>query len=344
MEVHEIAPSQNLAALEWEMRRVVESSARDVDEAAALESVFARTSAEISKRLDLARLLSGVPADTPVFVEAAGVAARLPFAALVVSGQGDFNTLGTRHPMAHRVAPLRRTGLEYPVGPPRGFIFDEAVRVSDSQCFPTLPSGAEEAQILTRLGWRIARSRRAEERKAELIDALGSALRVHITAHGHFDPMYPAQSFIAIPDHEGANSASLTLSEVMALDGIAVRELVLASCSGVTAALLRDGRVISFAGTLVEAGVETVVAFQWPIRDSLASRIVISYHQARAASPGSGSIPVMEALMAVRRKLCSEEISPRDLAALSCLTAFPADVPGTRAGIQVSKRAASSRC
>jgi|GEM_PF-2776569 len=96
----------------------------------------------------------------------------------------------------------------------------------------------------------------------------------HFACHGFFD--------YREPDHSGllmAGGEMLTLRELLSLEGLSGVEMaVLSSCRGAEHFILPGRWIIGLPETLCRAGVQTVVAFLWPVNDSFALAFTTKFY------------------------------------------------------------------
>jgi CHAT domain-containing protein len=137
------------------------------------------------------------------------------------------------------------------------------------------------------------------------IFADGTVDLVHFMGHGDFDPQ-EGVGRLALCDERGETRwvPDRQLARIVVCDGQAPRAVVLHACEGGKADF-----PISFAGVaaqLVRAGVPNVVAMQYPVTNSTASRFSTSLYE----SIGLGA-DLDAAVQTAREEIVSGEWDPR---------------------------------
>ncbi len=125
-----------------------------------------------------------------------------------------------------------------------------------------------------------------EARTADLVSALAEAEVVHLAAHGQHQPASPLFSSVRLTDGDLV-AHELTQTPVRA------GHVVLSACEVGTAAVRPGDEPLGLASTLLELGVNSVVAAVAPVADDSTAAIMADYH-ARLA----GGLPTDEALAA----------------------------------------------
>lgn len=308
--------TQNLCSVAAEISDLCHEIILNIERRASLEETSADDRelnslfAQVSRCLAV-EVLTRLDPETPLFIRTLGAPSLLPLAALRLPG----TVLGLRHPMA-RFQDGHKTEGRPPQSRSTAFVFSEPVPIKTTR-YPELPAARAEAATLAQFGLHCVVERSAAARKAKLIESLARAGSIHISGHGSFEPFAPDRSALFIPDADGGPAARLTIADVMALPRVLADEIALFTCSGGEHGLLTDGRSLSFADSLVDAGARTVVAFRSPLHDNVAAKIAIAYHRNRVKH----SAP--HAIYRVRRAMAEEQLPIPLLSAFDLVTRDP---------------------
>jgi hypothetical protein len=142
-----------------------------------------------------------------------------------------------------------------------------------------LPSVAEESRqihrLLTQYGAVVRFLENRDASPETIKQLLPTADMVHFACHGKFDYRQPDQSGLLLSGGE-----MLTLKNILALGGLGkVKLAVLSSCRGAEHFILPGRWIIGLPETLCRAGVQTVLAFLWPVDDDFAMAFTIRYYR-----------------------------------------------------------------
>lgn len=168
-----------------------------------------------------------------------------------------------------------------------------------------LPSVRAELQSIARSsGATILVDDQATE--SALLNALGSAQRVHIATHGEQNPAAPAFHRIhMMPDD--SSDGTLYAWEILGLDLSGLELVTLSACETALGRIDRSDNHRGFAAALVQAGAESVIATLWPVSDE-ASAFFFSALYARLAR----GEPRLTAFAWAQREVRREFPDPRD--------------------------------
>lgn len=116
----------------------------------------------------------------------------------------------------------------------------------------------------------------AEATKSRVVSGLKQARRAHFATHAEFRVDDPFQSRLAL-----ANNEFLTLGELVPLlKQSGLREVVLSCCeTAVTQVWRRPDELLGFPTALLQHGIETVIATQWPVEDWAAAALMGRFYR-----------------------------------------------------------------
>jgi CHAT domain-containing protein len=190
----------------------------------------------------------------------------------------------------------------------------QVLSVANSVAIPSeglsaLPGAADEARFITRM---FPHSLALVDRDATLENLRASitgANILHFSGHTVANAEYPELSRLFVSDgHNGA--APIYARDLRLFDVVALRLVVLASCSGVSGPTSHSEAVLGIARGFLSAGVPTVIAARWEVADAATGRIMQHLYSGLAG----GAQPIRALADAARQAIRSQE-PPRAWAA-----------------------------
>ena len=153
-----------------------------------------------------------------------------------------------------------------------------------------LPAVAEEIrridELLKNYGATVELLENQAATPATVSQLLPTAHMAHLSCHGKFDYREPDQSGLLL-----AGGEMLTLKDILALGNLSEVQLaVLSSCRGAEHFILPGRWIIGLPETLCRAGVQTVLAFLWPVDDDFAMAFTTRYYRYLQKNTPAGSL------------------------------------------------------
>ncbi len=134
----------------------------------------------------------------------------------------------------------------------------------------------------------------AEASVAAVTEQMARADVVHIACHGTFRTDNPLFSSLRLADGD------LTVFELERCTSLP-HTIVLSACNAGQAAVLRGGALLGFANTLMQLGLETVVAPLTPVSDQRSVEVMASFHRQLAGGDDAASALAAVSVDAVGR-------------------------------------------
>jgi len=198
---------------------------------------------------------------------------RIPFAALIDDRSSQYLVEQYRvliapsvatYAASHDRSAATRTPLDVAA-------FGNPVLVSSD--FKPLPESELEAVLVGRRHLRSKVRLGADATKARFIDALTTCDAVHYAGHATNSVLEPWRSALLLASPDG----ELTAREIVQLQAIKARLVVLAACSTVGDVSVEGSPVLAHAFLI--AGVPTVIGTLWDIDDGDSGPLMIAFHE-----------------------------------------------------------------
>jgi CHAT domain-containing protein/tetratricopeptide (TPR) repeat protein len=155
---------------------------------------------------------------------------------------------------------------------------------------PDLPLAAEESRRVESL-YKVSVSLQGENAtKRRFLSAAQNAEIIHFAGHAMVNNTDSALSALVLaPDRGDSDLGELHPQEISTMRLLRTRLVVLASCGSAAGQITRGEGVLSLARAFLAAGVPTVVAALWPVRDSDSAVLFASFykHMIRGMNPSA---------------------------------------------------------
>lgn len=258
-----------VAATRSELRRLIgRGNPEDVD-SPGMQAVFDRMVQPVFSSLPTSARLVVVP-DGPLHA--------VPFAAL--PGRRT-QYLIEEHALAHAPSLTALTvekAWPFPHRPASSIVAvgNPSIPQESGSNLPDLPAAAHEAQIVAR-EYPFSRVLVARDATTEaLAAAIPEAEVLHFAGHAIADDLFPENSQLAIADSQGR---LLRAGAIRQWPLSRLRLAVLAACGSAGGTTSRSQGPVSLARTLLQAGVQSVLANRWTVADRAAAAMSESFHR-----------------------------------------------------------------